>query len=113
MGPGVMPCRPLDSTAPGRGSQAPGIPGFPLAFRGGRFVLYDSRRIATATVLGRLSRDHVAIDVDRFRQGEPVDPFVAPILYAIPVQLLAYYVAVRKGTDVDQPRNLAKSVTVE
>ncbi|HIJ37450.1 MAG TPA: glutamine--fructose-6-phosphate transaminase (isomerizing) [Rhodospirillaceae bacterium] len=42
-----------------------------------------------------------------------VDSFVAPILYAIPVQLLAYYVAVAKGTDVDQPRNLAKSVTVE
>jgi glucosamine--fructose-6-phosphate aminotransferase (isomerizing) len=42
-----------------------------------------------------------------------VDPFVAPILYAIAVQLLAYEVAVLKGTDVDQPRNLAKSVTVE
>ena len=42
-----------------------------------------------------------------------VDPFVAPILYSIPVQLLAYHVAVAKGTDVDQPRNLAKSVTVE
>ncbi len=42
-----------------------------------------------------------------------VDPFVAPILYAIPVQLLAYHTAVAKGTDVDQPRNLAKSVTVE
>jgi glucosamine--fructose-6-phosphate aminotransferase (isomerizing) len=42
-----------------------------------------------------------------------VDPFVAPILYAIPVQLLAYHTAVLKGTDVDQPRNLAKSVTVE
>ena len=42
-----------------------------------------------------------------------VDPVVAPILYAIPVQLLAYHVAVIKGTDVDQPRNLAKSVTVE
>jgi len=42
-----------------------------------------------------------------------VDPFVAPILYAIPVQLLAYHTAVIKGTDVDQPRNLAKSVTVE
>ncbi len=39
--------------------------------------------------------------------------FVCPILYTIPVQLLAYYVAVTKGTDVDQPRNLAKSVTVE
>jgi glucosamine--fructose-6-phosphate aminotransferase (isomerizing) len=42
-----------------------------------------------------------------------VDPYVAPILYSIPVQLLAYHVAVHKGTDVDQPRNLAKSVTVE
>ncbi len=42
-----------------------------------------------------------------------VDPFVAPLLYAIPVQLLAYHTAVIKGTDVDQPRNLAKSVTVE
>lgn len=42
-----------------------------------------------------------------------VDPFVSPILYTIPVQLLAYHAAVAKGTDVDQPRNLAKSVTVE
>jgi glucosamine--fructose-6-phosphate aminotransferase (isomerizing) len=42
-----------------------------------------------------------------------VDPFVAPILHTIPVQLLAYHAAVTKGTDVDQPRNLAKSVTVE
>jgi glutamine---fructose-6-phosphate transaminase (isomerizing) len=42
-----------------------------------------------------------------------IDPFVSPILYAIPLQLLAYHVAVLKGTDVDQPRNLAKSVTVE
>ena len=43
----------------------------------------------------------------------PCDPFVGPILYSIPIQLLAYHVAVLKGTDVDQPRNLAKSVTVE
>jgi glutamine---fructose-6-phosphate transaminase (isomerizing) len=41
------------------------------------------------------------------------DPFLAPLLYALPVQLLAYYAAIAKGTDVDQPRNLAKSVTVE
>jgi len=55
------------------------------------------------------------------KQAEPfasielpaVDPVVAPILYSIPVQLLAYHTAVIKGTDVDQPRNLAKSVTVE
>jgi glucosamine--fructose-6-phosphate aminotransferase (isomerizing) len=42
-----------------------------------------------------------------------VDPFIAPIVYAVPAQLLAYHAAVAKGTDVDQPRNLAKSVTVE
>ncbi|MBZ6381562.1 glutamine--fructose-6-phosphate transaminase (isomerizing) [Sphingomonas sanguinis] len=42
-----------------------------------------------------------------------VHPLIAPIVYAVPVQLLAYHVAVAKGTDVDQPRNLAKSVTVE
>jgi len=42
-----------------------------------------------------------------------VNAFVSPILYSIPVQLLAYHVAVLTGTDVDQPRNLAKSVTVE
>jgi glutamine---fructose-6-phosphate transaminase (isomerizing) len=41
------------------------------------------------------------------------DSFIAPILYALPVQLIAYHTAVFKGTDVDQPRNLAKSVTVE
>jgi glucosamine--fructose-6-phosphate aminotransferase (isomerizing) len=41
------------------------------------------------------------------------DPIISPIIYTIPMQLLAYHVAVMKGTDVDQPRNLAKSVTVE
>ncbi len=41
------------------------------------------------------------------------NPFYAPILYAVPLQLLAYYVALHKGADIDQPRNLAKSVTVE
>ena len=57
----------------------------------------------------------------RLTEGEgvkvlPVDEvpeIVAPILYTIPLQLLSYYVAIIKGTDVDQPRNLAKSVTVE
>ncbi len=42
-----------------------------------------------------------------------VDPLIAPIVYALPMQMLAYHVAVLRGTDVDQPRNLAKSVTVE
>ena len=45
--------------------------------------------------------------------GAACDPLLAPLVYAPPIQLLAYYVAVQKGADVDQPRNLAKSVTVE
>ena len=43
----------------------------------------------------------------------PVDDCISPIIYTVPLQLLSYHVAVLKGTDVDQPRNLAKSVTVE
>jgi glucosamine--fructose-6-phosphate aminotransferase (isomerizing) len=43
----------------------------------------------------------------------PTDAFIAPIIYTIPLQLLAYHTALLRGTDVDQPRNLAKSVTVE
>jgi glucosamine--fructose-6-phosphate aminotransferase (isomerizing) len=42
-----------------------------------------------------------------------VSPLQAPVIFAVPMQLLAYHVAVLKGTDVDQPRNLAKSLTVE
>jgi glutamine---fructose-6-phosphate transaminase (isomerizing) len=42
-----------------------------------------------------------------------VDEVIAPIVYTLPMQLLSYHVAIIKGTDVDQPRNLAKSVTVE
>ena len=42
-----------------------------------------------------------------------VDDLIAPLIFSLPMQLLAYHVAVLKGTDVDQPRNLAKSVTVE
>ncbi len=53
---------------------------------------------------------HIAVDTLVLPD---IDPFAAPVLYSIPVQLLAYHVAVLKGTDVDQPRNLAKSVTVE
>ena len=71
--------------------------------RGGRAVLIaDAEGLAQAP-------DGVARKVEMPK----VDPFVAPILYALPVQLLAYHTAVLKGTDVDQPRNLAKSVTVE
>ena len=42
-----------------------------------------------------------------------ISEWLAPIIYSVPVQLLSYHVAVLRGTDVDQPRNLAKSVTVE
>ena len=52
-------------------------------------------------------------DVWRAIEMPPVSDALAPILYAIPAQLIAYHTAVAKGTDVDQPRNLAKSVTVE
>ena len=71
--------------------------------RGGKVIV-----LSDADGLKRLARGAAAtIELPR------VDPVVAPILYAIPVQLLAYHAAVAKGTDVDQPRNLAKSVTVE
>lgn len=71
--------------------------------RGGRVIfLSDAAGIAR---LGRLAAATVELPT--------VDPFVAPILYTIPVQLLAYHAACLRGTDVDQPRNLAKSVTVE
>ena len=71
--------------------------------RGGKAILLSDRRGCD-----RL-REYVAEAIAL----PEVDPFVAPLLYAIPVQLLAYHTAVLKGTDVDQPRNLAKSVTVE
>ena len=71
--------------------------------RGGRVIFLSDR-----DGIDRLG-DMAAASIELPR----VDPFVAPILYTIPVQLLAYHVAVAKGTDVDQPRNLAKSVTVE
>jgi glucosamine--fructose-6-phosphate aminotransferase (isomerizing) len=71
--------------------------------RGGRVILFSDK-----AGLDRLG-DEAAYTVEL----PEVDPFVAPILYAIPVQLLAYHTAIIKGTDVDQPRNLAKSVTVE
>jgi glucosamine--fructose-6-phosphate aminotransferase (isomerizing) len=57
----------------------------------------------------------VHIELDKFENLTLADiyPSTAPIVYSIPLQLLAYHVAVLRGTDVDQPRNLAKSVTVE
>jgi len=74
-----------------------------VAARGGRVVLISDA--AGIERLGSLAETSIEIPA--------VDPFVAPLLYTIPVQLLAYHTAAQKGTDIDQPRNLAKSVTVE
>jgi glucosamine--fructose-6-phosphate aminotransferase (isomerizing) len=71
--------------------------------RGGKLVLFSN-----ASGVKRLGGRAVAC-----MALPETDPFAAPILYAIPAQLLAYRVAVIKGTDVDKPRNLAKAVTVE
>jgi glucosamine--fructose-6-phosphate aminotransferase (isomerizing) len=71
--------------------------------RGGRVIFFSDRQ--GIAKLGDIAATTIELPT--------VDPFVAPILYTIPVQLLAYHTAVLKGTDVDQPRNLAKSVTVE
>jgi glucosamine--fructose-6-phosphate aminotransferase (isomerizing) len=73
------------------------------AARGGKIIVFSDA--AGAERLRGIAAETVVLPT--------VDPSVAPILYTIPVQLLAYHVAVLKGTDVDQPRNLAKSVTVE
>lgn len=74
-----------------------------VAARGGRIILItDDRGVA-----------EVGADVPDIIAMPEVNPFVAPIVAAVPVQLLAYHTAVFMGTDVDQPRNLAKSVTVE
>jgi glucosamine--fructose-6-phosphate aminotransferase (isomerizing) len=69
--------------------------------RGGELFLFSDQR--------------VSIDLDNYQNLTLSDiyPTTAPIVYSIPLQLLAYHVAILKGTDVDQPRNLAKSVTVE
>ncbi|MBV8526134.1 MAG: glutamine--fructose-6-phosphate transaminase (isomerizing) [Acetobacteraceae bacterium] len=73
------------------------------AARGGKIIVFSDS--AGAAKLRGIATETIVLP--------EIDPFAAPILYAIPVQLLAYHVAVLKGTDVDQPRNLAKSVTVE
>jgi glucosamine--fructose-6-phosphate aminotransferase (isomerizing) len=73
------------------------------AARGGQIIVFSDAE--GAAKLRNIATETVIIPA--------TDPFAAPILHAIPVQMLAYHVAVLKGTDVDQPRNLAKSVTVE
>jgi glucosamine--fructose-6-phosphate aminotransferase (isomerizing) len=71
--------------------------------RGGQIVLISDAKGIAAAGEGTIA----TIEMPE------VHPLIAPLVYAVPVQLLAYHVAVLKGTDVDQPRNLAKSVTVE
>ena len=71
--------------------------------RGGQVVLISDREGVEQAGEGCLA----TIEMPK------VHPLIAPLVYAVPVQLLAYHVACVKGTDVDQPRNLAKSVTVE
>jgi glucosamine--fructose-6-phosphate aminotransferase (isomerizing) len=73
------------------------------AARGGQIIVFSDA--AGAARLTKIAAETIIIP--------DIDPFAAPILHAIPVQMLAYQVAILKGTDVDQPRNLAKSVTVE
>ncbi|MEA3540171.1 MAG: glutamine--fructose-6-phosphate transaminase (isomerizing) [Pseudomonadota bacterium] len=74
-----------------------------VAARGGRIVL-----ISDAAGIAKAGDGAIATI-----EMPDCHPLIQPLVYAVPVQLLAYHVAVAKGTDVDQPRNLAKSVTVE
>ncbi len=71
--------------------------------RGGELYVFADPRVQFGDRVG----------IHTMRMPAAIQDFQAPILYTIPLQLLAYHVAVLKGTDVDQPRNLAKSVTVE
>jgi glucosamine--fructose-6-phosphate aminotransferase (isomerizing) len=74
--------------------------------RGGRVVLL-SDAVGCAALARSAGREVISIEVP------DCEPTVAPLLYALPIQLLAYHTALLRGTDLDQPRNLAKSVTVE
>jgi len=69
--------------------------------RGGELFLFSDQKV------------EIGLDHYQNLMLSDIYPGTAPIVYSIPLQLLAYYVALIKGTDVDQPRNLAKSVTVE
>jgi len=74
-----------------------------VAARGGRIILIGDERTAAES----------AINFDGIISMPDMAPDFAPIVYAVPAQMLAYHTAVTMGKDVDQPRNLAKSVTVE
>ncbi|PJE28435.1 Glutamine--fructose-6-phosphate aminotransferase [isomerizing] [Pseudooceanicola marinus] len=95
----------------------------PVVVMAPRDALFDKTVSNMQEVMARggqvlLISDHAGITaaqdgIWRSIEMPQVDPVLSPILYAIPAQLIAYHTAVAKGTDVDQPRNLAKSVTVE
>jgi glutamine---fructose-6-phosphate transaminase (isomerizing) len=74
-----------------------------VAARGGRIVLIGEKRAA----------DEAAVEIEHFLAMPDMNADFAPIVYAAPIQMLAYHTAVIMGKDADQPRNLAKSVTVE
>jgi glucosamine--fructose-6-phosphate aminotransferase (isomerizing) len=73
-----------------------------VAARGGKIILVSDA-----------GKERAGCRVEEYIPVPKVHTFVDPLLYAVPVQLIAYHTAVFMGTDVDQPRNLAKSVTVE
>jgi len=74
-----------------------------VAARGGKIILITDQKGASAA----------GIDDAKVIILPEMPAIIAPLVYALPVQMLAYHTAVHMGTDVDQPRNLAKSVTVE
>ncbi len=75
--------------------------------RGGRIIAITNQSMVSAL------QQVLTKDRDVILPVPDAHPLMLPVLFTIPVQLLAYHVAVRRGCDVDQPRNLAKSVTVE
>ncbi|HTM80649.1 glutamine--fructose-6-phosphate transaminase (isomerizing) [Asticcacaulis sp.] len=78
-----------------------------VAARGGRVIMITNAPGKVPTLSGDAAKSLKII------KAPDCDPFIAALVYSVPIQLLAYHTAVHKGTDVDQPRNLAKSVTVE
>jgi glucosamine--fructose-6-phosphate aminotransferase (isomerizing) len=97
--------------------------GMPVVVIAPHDAVFDKTASNIQEVMARGAKVFVVTDNEGLAKLQPapfwsmalpkVDPFIAPLLYVVPLQLLAYYTAVAKGTDVDQPRNLAKSVTVE
>jgi glucosamine--fructose-6-phosphate aminotransferase (isomerizing) len=73
-----------------------------VSARGGQLIVFMDESLANS--------DDENVTIEKMPS---VNEIISPIIYTIPLQLLSYHVAVLKGTDVDQPRNLAKSVTVE